>query len=149
MVGASSPPPITTTTQGPLTYSQLCRAAWLQRELQSLSLWITLWWDSSPASHISSKAQSLIQSLTGSQIHLCSFLLPPPERKALKLWWPLIPLKAHCGFLWQSVSPHWGSSDVVYHGVPMFHVLHATASTMQVFPMSPASFVSHYWAKWN
>lgn len=102
MVGASSPPPaplsLSTTTQGPLTYSQLCRAAWLQRELQSLSLWITLWWDSSPASHISSKAQSLIQSLTGSQIHLCSFLLPPPERKALKLWWPLIPLKAYCGF---------------------------------------------------
>ncbi len=88
---------ILTTTHGPLTYSQLCRAAWLQRELQSLSLWIMLWWDSSPASHISSKGQSLIQSLTGSQIHLCSFLLPPPERKALKLWWPLIPLKAYCG----------------------------------------------------
>lgn len=97
--GASSPlsPALLTTTHGPLTYSQLCRAAWLQRELQSLSFWIMLWWDSSPASHISSKGQSVIQSLTGSQIHLCSFLFPPPERKALKLWWPLVPLKAYCG----------------------------------------------------
>lgn len=144
---------ILTTTHGPLTYSQLCRAAWLQRELQSLSLWIMLWWDSSPASHISSKGQSLIQSLTGSQIHLCSFLLPPPERKALKLWWPLIPLKAYCG-LYDRVArakcrPHRGSSDVVYHGVPVFHVLDTADPTMQALPMSLPPFVSHYWAKWN
>lgn len=110
--------PILSTTHGPLTYSQLCRAAWLQSELQFLSLWIMLGWDSSPASHISSKAQSLIQSLSGSQIHLCSFLLPPPERKALKLWWPLIPTESYCGLYDRVAQAKCRPQRIIWCGLP-------------------------------
>lgn len=105
-----------------------------------------LWWDSSPASHISSKAQSLIQSLSGSQTHLCSFLLPPPERKALKLWWPLIPLKAIVGFLteWlkQSVAPQ----RIIWCGLPRGAYVSCsyTPQTQQYRPspcLSPSLFL--------
>lgn len=47
------------------------------------------------------------------------------------------PWKRIVGF-WQSgsskVSPHRGSSDVVYHGVPVFPVLHTADPTMQALP---------------